>query len=116
MMGVIACDIHPVNNLRILQALSKAGLDETVRTTWAQRWINDGFAVLEPMIARHGQGFAFGATPTLADCCLIPQVYSSARFKVDLAPYPHIAAVGARAAQHPAFQAAEPHKQPDATP
>lgn len=114
MMGVIACDIHPVNNLRILQALSKAGLDETVRTTWAQRWINDGFAVLEPMIARHGQGFAFGATPTLADCCLIPQVYSSARFKVDLAPYPHIAAVGARAAQHPAFQAAEPHRQPDA--
>jgi maleylacetoacetate isomerase len=114
MMGVIACDIHPVNNLRILQALAKAGLDETARTAWAQRWINDGFAALEPMIARHGQGFAFGDAPTLADCCLIPQVYNSRRFQVDLAPYPHIAAVAEEAAQHPAFQAAEPHRQPDA--
>jgi maleylacetoacetate isomerase len=116
MMGIIACDIHPVNNLRILQALGKAGLDETARTAWAQRWINDGFAVLEPMIARHGKGFAFGATPTLADCCLIPQVYNSARFQVDLSPYPHIAAVAEHAAKHPAFQAAEPAKQPDARP
>ncbi|MEI2518176.1 maleylacetoacetate isomerase, partial [Acinetobacter baumannii] len=61
-------------------------------------------------------GFAFGATPTLADCCLIPQVYNSARFRVDLASYPHIAAVAEHAAKHPAFQAAEPQKQPDATP
>lgn len=115
MMGVVACDIHPVNNLRILQALTKAGLDEAARRAWAQRWIHDGFAVLEPMIARHGRGFAFGDTPTLADCCLIPQVYNSTRFEVDLAPYPHIAAVVRRAAEHPAFQAAEPTRQPDAT-
>lgn len=116
MMGIIACDIHPVNNLRILQALTKAGLDEAARTAWAQRWINDGFAVLEPMIARHGQGFAFGDTPTLADCCLIPQIYNSKRFQVNLSPYPLIAAVAEHAAKHPAFQAAEPQKQPDATP
>ena len=68
-------------------------MDEDGRAFWTRRWINDGFAALEPMAARHGAGFAFGASPTLADCLLIPQAYSAARYDVDLAPYPAIAAV-----------------------
>jgi glutathione S-transferase len=72
--------------------------------------------VLEAMIAKGGKGWAFGSTPTLADCCLIPQIYNSERFGVDLGPYPAIRGVYARAAEHPAFQAALPGRQPDATP
>ena len=114
MAGIVACDIHPLNNLRIQQQLTALGVDDAGRTLWTQRWINDGFAALEPMIARHGQGFAFGPTPTLADCLLIPQVYSAERYKVDLAPFPAIRAVAERAAGHPAFAAAHPDEQPDA--
>jgi len=116
MAGIVACDIHPLNNLRIQQQLTSLGVDDAGREVWSQRWINDGFRALEPMVARHGQGFAFGATPTLADCCLIPQVYSAHRYGVALEPYPAIAAVAARAAEHPAFAAAHPDRQPDATP
>lgn len=116
MAGIVACDIHPLNNLRIQQQLTALGVDDEGRTLWTQRWINDGFAALEPMIARHGQGFAFGAQPTLADCLLIPQVYSAERYKVDLAPFPAIRAVAERAAGHPAFAAAHPDRQPDARP
>ena len=67
------------------------------------------------MIARHGGGFAFGETPGMADCCLIPQIYSAHRYGVDLAPYPAIRGVGERAAAHPGFAAAHPDRQPDAT-
>ena len=111
---IIACDIHPLNNTRVGRALSKLGVSKDDNTAWVQGWITDGFDALEPMIAEHGQGFAFGDMPTLADCCLIPQVYSARRFEVDLTPYPAIVAVDARAAEHPAFQAAHPTKQPDA--
>ena len=116
MAGIIACDIHPLNNTRVGRELHKRGIDQAGILAWTQRWIHDGFDTLEPMIARHGQGFAYGATPTIADCCLIPQVYSAQRYKVDLAPYPAIAAVAQRAAEHPAFQAAHPNNQPDAKP
>lgn len=114
MMGVVACDIHPLNNLRVQQQLAALGVEPDGRTLWTQRWINDGFAALEPMIARHGGGFAFGAAPTLADCLLVPQVYSAERYAVDLAPYPAIRAVAEACAGHPAFQAAHPDRQPDA--
>ena len=113
MIGIVACDIHPLNNLRIQQQLVALGVDEEGRSLWTRRWINDGFSALEPMIARHGAGFAFGAAPSLADCLLIPQVYSAERYDVDLAPYPAIAAVARRCAEHPAFQAAHPDRQPD---
>jgi maleylacetoacetate isomerase len=113
---IIACDIHPLNNTRVGRALNKLGVSQADNLAWIHRWITDGFDTLEPMIARHGRGFAFGATPTIADCCLIPQVYSANRFEVDLAPYPAIRAVAERAAEHPAFQAAHPTKQPDAVP
>lgn len=116
MAGIVACDIHPLNNQRVLKALAGLGVDEAGRNAWAGRWIAAGFDALEPMIARHGKGFAFGDTPTLADCCLIPQVYSAGRFGVDLAPWPALRAVAERAAQHPAFAAAHPDQQPDAVP
>jgi len=114
MAEIVACDIHPINNLRVLRALNAMGVEADPVQTWARRWITDGFNVLEGMIGEHGAGWAFGATPTLADCCLIPQVYNSQRFGVDLASYPAIRAVHERAAEHPAFQAAHPDRQPDA--
>ena len=114
MVGIIACDIHPVNNLRIMKALAGLGIDEDGRNTWARRWITEGFDALEPMVARHGQGWSFGDTPTLADCCLVPQIYNAQRFGVDLAPYPAISSVAEAAQAHPAFVAAHPNQQPDA--
>lgn len=112
---IVACDIHPLNNTRVGRRLNKLGLaQEVILHDWIQPWIRDGFDALEPLVACHGAGFAFGDTPTIADCCLIPQVYSANRYEVDLSPYPAIAAVAERAAEHPAFQAAHPTKQPDA--
>jgi len=118
MAEIVACDIHPLNNLRVLQALGALGhpMGGPDQQTWGADWIARGFAVLEPMIAHHGKGFAFGSTPTIADCCLIPQIWSSSRFKVDLEPYPALRAVYDHAAKHPAFISAEPARQPDATP
>ena len=116
MAAVVACDIHPLNNLRVLQALQALGhpTGGADQTAWGARWITDGFIALEPMVARHGRGFAYGADPTLADCFLIPQIWASSRFDVDLTPYPALRAVAAAAADHPAFIAAHPDAQPDA--
>lgn len=114
MAGIIACDIHPLNNLRVQRQLSRLGVAEEGRSAWTQRWMHDGFRALESLIAAHTAGFAFGAEPTLADCCLVPQLYSAERNAVDLAAYPAIRAVGLRCAEHPAFAAALPERQPDA--
>ena len=115
MAATIACDIHPVNNLRILNALrTEFGADEASVQRWIARWIGDGFAALEVSIAHHGQGFAFGPTPTIADCHLVPQVYSAERFAVDLTPYPRLQAATANARALPTFAAAHPDRQPDA--
>jgi len=111
---IVACDIHPLNNTRIGRKLHHMGVDQAGILEWTQGWIRDGFDALEPMVARHSKGFAFGDTPTIADCCLIPQVYSANRYQVDLAPWPAIRAVDAHATTHPAFQAAHPDRQPDA--
>ncbi|RMB35892.1 maleylpyruvate isomerase [Sphingomonas sp. PP-F2F-G114-C0414] len=115
MAATIACDIHPVNNLRILNTLrTEFGADEAAVNRWIARWIGDGFAALETQIARYGNGFAFGATPTIADCHLVPQVYSAERFAVDLSPYPRLEAAADKARALPAFAAAHPDRQPDA--
>ena len=115
MAATIACDIHPVNNLRILNALrTEFGADEAAVNRWIARWIGDGFAALETLIGRHGGGFAFGATPTIADCHLVPQVYSAERIAVDLSPYPHLKSAADKARALPAFAAAHPDRQPDA--
>jgi maleylacetoacetate isomerase/maleylpyruvate isomerase len=114
MCAIIASDIHPLNNTRVGRALEAMKVSEAARTTWIQRWINDGFQVLEPIIATHGKGWAFGDAPSLADCCVIPQVYSANRYAVDLEPFPAIRALAERASEHPAFAAAHPSQQPDA--
>jgi len=113
---IVACDIHPLNNTRVGRKLNKMGLDQAATSDWIQGWIREGFDALEPLVAMHKGGFAFGDTPTIADCCLIPQVYSANRYEVDLAPYPAIRAVAESAERHPAFQAAHPNRQPDAKP
>lgn len=115
MAAIVACDIHPLNNLRVLKSIKHdLGADEAQTKAWTARWIEAGFTALEALIARRGEGWSFGNAPTLADCHLIPQIYSARRFEVDLTPFPRILAVDARAADHPAFQAAHPDRQPDA--
>lgn len=115
MAAIVACDIHPLNNLRVLKSIRHdLGADDAQQAAWTQRWITAGFEALEALIARHGGHWSFGDHPTLADCCLVPQIYSARRFDVDLSPFDRIRAIEARAAEHPAFQAAHPDKQPDA--
>lgn len=116
MAAIVACDIHPLNNLRTLKAIRALGASEPEVQAWIARWIGDGFAALETLVARHGRGFAFGDAPTLADCCLVPQLYSAERFGVDLAPYPRLVAAGAACRALPAVVAAHPQQQPDADP
>ena len=117
MAALVACDIHPLNNLRVLKALRETfGADQAATDAWAGRWITAGFEALEALIARHGDGWCFGDAPTLADCCLIPQVYSARRFNTPLDAFPRILAIEERTASHPAFQAAHPDRQPDADP
>ncbi len=115
MAALIGCDIHPLNNLRIGKALRETfGADQTAVDAWAARWIIPGFEALEALVARHGAGWCFGGAPTLADCYLVPQVYSARRFNVPLDAFPRLLAIDAAAAAHPAFIAAHPDAQPDA--
>lgn len=114
MAQVVACDIHPLNNVRVMGELSARGQDEAARTAWMARWLAEGFTALEAAVAAHGGTYAYGETPTLADVCIVPQVYGARRFGVDLAPYPTLVAAADRAAAHPAFTAAHPSRQPDA--
>jgi len=116
MAGIIACDIHPLNNTRVGRKLNQLGVPQAEITAWIHGWIRDGFDALEPMVAKHGGAFAFGDTPTIADCCLVPQVYSARRFELDVGPWPALVGAADRAAEHPAFQAAHPNRQPDAKP
>ena len=116
MAGIIACDIHPLNNTRVGRKLNQIGVPQPQITDWIHGWIRDGFDALEPMVSRHGGQFAFGDIPTIADCCLVPQVYSARRFELDLTPWPVLTGVADRAAMHPAFLAAHPNRQPDAKP
>ena len=115
MCALIGCDIHPLNNLRVLKALrADFGADQAAIDAWAAGWIAPGFDALQALVARHGAGWCFGDAPTLADCYLIPQLYSARRFNMDLSPWAGLLAIEAQALDHPAFQAAHPDRQPDA--
>ena len=115
MAALIGCDVHPLNNLRVLKALKDDfGADQAATDAWAARWITAGFDALETLVARHGDGWCYGDAPTLADCYLIPQLYSARRFNLDLTPWPTLLAVEEKALAHPAFAAAHPDRQPDA--
>ena len=115
MAALVGCDIHPLNNLRVGKALREEfGADQAAVDAWAVRWIEPGFAALEALVAQHGDGWCYGDAPTLADCYLIPQIYSARRFNVALDAFPRLLAIEAAAEAHPAFQAAHPDRQPDA--
>lgn len=113
----VACDIHPLGNQRVLKLLrDEYGKEDAAIAAWALRWIRDGFAALEQMLAERPSGpWCWGATPTLADVCVVPQIYAAvSRYGLDMRTYPHLAEVDMAAAAHPAFQAAHPTRHPDA--
>jgi maleylacetoacetate isomerase len=117
MAYAIACDIHPINNLRVLQYLRRElEHDDATVTRWQQEWMQRGFAALELWIARaSGDGLhCHGRAVTLADVCLLPQVFNARRVQLDLAPYPKLAGVARHLESLPAFAAARPEAQPDA--
>lgn len=117
MCAAIAADIHPLNNLRIFNVLrADFSADSPQVSAWIARWIGEGFAALETLVARHGGAYAYGDAISMADALLVPQVYSARRYKVDVAPYPRLIAAADRAAAVPAIAAAHPDKQPDAQP
>lgn len=116
MAQVIACDIHPLNNLRILGYLKDPlGHDQGTVNKWYRHWITRGFESLEAMVARYGtQCFCFGDRPGLADICLVPQVYNARRFETDLEPYPNLAKIDENLRNLRSFANAAPEAQPDA--
>ncbi|MCI0598915.1 MAG: maleylacetoacetate isomerase, partial [Beijerinckiaceae bacterium] len=113
----IACDIHPPGNLRVLEKLTaEFGASAEARAAWNRHWIAAGFDAIEARLAFAAGRHAAGGTITLADICLVPQVYNARRLGFDLTSYPRIAACDAAAREHPAFAAAAPEAQPDAPP
>lgn len=112
---IIACDIHPINNLRVLKYLKhELDVDDEQKNIWYAHWIQLGFAAFEQYLQKTSGAFCVGDSVTLADCCLVPQVYNAMRFKVDLDPYPFIQKTYENCMQLPAFTKAIPEKQPDA--
>ena len=114
---VVACDIHPLGNLRVLQYFDREwGVPQAERDVWSRHWIETGFAALEAMLHQHPSTgrFCDGDTPTMADCCLVPQAYNARRFGIDVAAYPTIARIEQACLALPEFEAARPENQPDA--
>ncbi|MEH6434081.1 maleylacetoacetate isomerase [Massilia sp. DD77] len=114
---IIGCDIHPINNLRVLGYLVKQlGLSEQAKGEWYRHWVIEGFKSLEAHLARDpGAGpFCHGDRPTIADCYLVPQVFNAQRFDVDVSAFPNIARINALCTDLPAFKDAHPSRQPDA--
>lgn len=113
----IACDIHPLNNLRVLKFLTgELDLPDEAKNRWVKHWIETGLHGLESELAnspKRGR-FCFGDSPSMADCCLVPQLFNAARFSVDLCAYPTLAAIDGECQKLPAFQHAHPSRQIDA--
>lgn len=113
----IACDIHPINNLRVLTYLGRQlGLTQEQKDNWYRHWVNEGLQAVESLLAGHPATGAFchGNMPGLADCCLVPQVFNARRFNCSLAELPTITRIVAACEALPAFQDAAPAMQPDA--
>jgi len=112
----IACDIHPLNNLRVLKYLADPlGLDEPKRDEWYRHWVRAGFDALEVQLAeRRTARFCFGDTPTVADVCLVPQAANARRLKMSIEAWPRIRAIEAACLQLPEFDRARPENNPDA--
>lgn len=116
---LVACDIHPLNNLRVLQYFENEwNVPQPERDGWVRHWITDGLAAAEAMLADHPStgDYAEGNAPGLADCCLIPQIYNARRFGADMGSYPTLQRIEAACLALPAFDAARPECQPDAPP
>ena len=111
----IACDIHPINNLRVLQYLShELQVTEEQKTAWYRHWVELGLKGLEAQLQHSNGKFCFGETATLADCCLIPQVYNALRFNIDIGVFTKINAIYQHCLSLTAFQHAAPEAQADA--
>jgi len=113
----IACEIHPLNNTRVLNYLSGVmGASDEAKNAWYQHWVAEGFKSLEARLAGHPATgrFCHGDTPGVADCCLVPQMFNARRLKCDLAPYPTLVAIDRNCQALEAFQRAAPERQPDA--
>jgi len=106
----IAADIHPLNNLRVIQRLKALGHEQEARDEWYRHWIREGFAALEALAAPRAGRFLFGDAATTADICLVPQMYNARRFAVDLSPYPVLVRADAAASALDAFAAAHPDR------
>jgi len=115
--NLICCDIHPLNNLRVLLYLKEElGVSDEQRDSWYANWIHEGFRAAEIAANEHSEDgpFVFGKTLTLADCCLIPQIYNARRFDVSLDDYARLVAIDTHCNTLPEFAAALPERQPDA--
>jgi maleylpyruvate isomerase len=114
---LIACEIHPLNNLRVLKYLrGELKLDEAAVSKWYSHWVAEAFAALETFVARWSGGrYCFGDSLSLADVYLVPQMYNARRFTCDLAPYPTLVQIAAGLEGEPAFARAAPERQPDAS-
>jgi maleylacetoacetate isomerase len=115
-VGMVAADIQPLNNQRVQDALlAEFGLDEAGLRRWYAKWIGEGFAALERFLADDPAtgGFCHGDRPTLADACLVPQLFNARRWSCDLEPYPTLCRIDAACAALPAFDAARPERQSD---
>ena len=111
----IACDIHPLNNLRVLKYLrSEFGQDQDAIDTWSRHWIEAGFESLEEIAEGSTGPYLFGDTVTLADICLVPQMYNARRMQADVARFPKLGAIDKALVAIPAFNTARPEAQPDA--
>jgi maleylacetoacetate isomerase len=112
---LVAAEIHPLNNLRVLQHLKRAlGQSQEQIDTWYRYWIADGLAKLEAELAGKAGEFSYGDNPTMADCCLVPQIFNAKRYESDLSPYPTTMRVFEQCMKLDAFDRAQPSKQPDA--
>ncbi len=110
----IACDIHPLDNLRVLKYLKhELAVNDEQKSQWYQHWIIEGFKSLEMQLKDSNGQFCFGTQATFADCCLIPQVYNAKRFNVDLSDFPKIQSIDQHCLSLPAFLRAIPEQQPD---
>jgi maleylacetoacetate isomerase len=115
----IACDLHPLNNLRVLDYLKeRLGQDQTAIAEWYRHWTQSGLAACEELVVRAGRTkpYCFGKTPGLADICLVPQLFNARRFDCNLSAVPTLVAIDRACAELPAFAEAHPDRQPDAVP
>jgi maleylacetoacetate isomerase len=106
----VACDIHPLNNLRVIKYLAKLGIEQDQRDEWYRHWVAEGLEALEAMAAPRAGAFLFGDTPTIADVCLVPQLYNARRFNVALDAFPTLRRADESASAIPAFAAAHPDR------